>query len=380
MFAFCLLVGYSFAKPATELSFKDGAFKISGAGQPMVFRPGRTTTGNPKLTLFKGSGKWVVWDQRGLTIRAGNSSVSSFLPEISTTPKLFDHEQLLANSTLIKLGKRSKHPSGISGWELVDSNLYLLVRWEDQAKQPWLEALVRIDLDEPRPKAALVGKLEGLTIGPLDTSDRLTLRDGQLSALTIDSGTWGLATWDLAAGKAAFRKLGEGLASCTMAEGGRIVLFCERTSYGTHLVGRLDLASGNRKNLTEARGAVSFISLNPIVVRIDDATGTSLRTTDTGAELRLPKGLGISNTPKGILTWAPEGQPVRASLFSPKSWTALAVWRLEPQPAEAEPAKPRPLSEPSRSRLKPSKKPAAKAVRSRKQPKRSSKLATHRRR
>lgn len=322
-----IFLGTAIGNAGPDLSYKDGVFRISGAGNPAVVRP--FAPHSTKVTLYHSGDQWVVWDERGLTLRSGKSSTSTWMEDFSVTPKLFERDQILANAALIKTGVRSKRASCIIGQELRGAELFLIARWEDRSHKPWLDALIKIDLQGGLSKPILVGKFSGLAPNSERPTDWLSIDDSGLVCLVMSENSWGISTFDLSRQAASFRELGTGLINCVLSEGGRVALVTERTAYGTTMVARVDLKSGARRNLTEARGKVTVISQSPIVVRIDDSQGTSLRTTDTGAEMRLQKGLGIASTEQGMLLWAPEETPVRASLFSPKSWTALATWKLE---------------------------------------------------
>lgn len=325
---FAAFLGLSLVGQSVTLSYREGAFLISGSETLRV--PIAITSPSRAQTLFHDKDQWIVWDRRGLTIRKGAALYSTKMIEYPVSPKVLNRDSILHNAAMISSGERRREASGIAGWQRIGSDFFLLARWENSRGIPWLEVLVKIPMSEARPKPTFVGKLSGLSLGPLDGTDRLRFADGLLKAFVKRDPQWGLSTFDLTGNAPQFHPLGENLVSPPIAIGEE-VLAIERTSYGSLLLSKLHPQTSTKMLLTEARGRITILSLKGPIIRIDLPQVIAIRSIDTGAELRLPKGLAMLATTRGLLVWAPITRPERATLFSTTNWTPIAAWKKTSQ-------------------------------------------------
>src|ERR1044072_4298054 len=98
---------------------RDGAFNESA--------PLRLTPTTPKLsTVFRKNNTYAVWDERGLTVRVGDSVRSSKLPSIVLSPKGFTRDEILFTNREIKAGRRSVDVAALSGAVRVANKVYFL--------------------------------------------------------------------------------------------------------------------------------------------------------------------------------------------------------------------------------------------------------------
>jgi len=199
------------------------------------------------FTSFRRNDRYAVWDERGLSVRAGKWSYSTHLAEIPVSPKLFEKDEILENVALIKGGKRFRSATALSGAIRVGKEVFMLVRWDDADKNPWLEALFRVDLNESKPKPMLLGRFAGLSQARSTIEDRLFVRGGKLSVVAAQKAVWGLAQYS-SRSSFEFHPMGDVLIDYTPISG-RLGMFAEKTGYGTTVIGRVDWGTGVRRNV-----------------------------------------------------------------------------------------------------------------------------------
>jgi len=290
---------------------------------------------------------FAVWDSRGISVRHGSFAYSSKLPEVALTPKLFTKEEIIANRDAIAKGDLAKEASALSGSRRIGDEVFFLVRWDDKAGKPWLEALVKVNLGLAKPKPELVGRFEGMTPGGVAVDDQLMVAPAGpqgtpvLSALVRKTdATWGLATYDRLEKVFAFKSFGSGLLKAFPISS-RLVLAMEATDYGKVRVARVDLTTGSRRELAELPGSPAFIDAEaPPLVKVPTNLGFALRNLETGVQLNLPDKPVVRRTQAGILVWQ-DGKPEGAALYSPERFLRLATaTKASTQPKPVEQAKP----------------------------------------
>ena len=310
------------AKPASKPKEQ---YTLAVQGDTFVVRDGATRTLVPRVPraekasdtlVFRRDRRWAVWDERGLTTRDGDWTVTDRLEAVPVSPKVGDKATILATLAAVKAGRRSRGASALSGARRVGTLVYLLPRWEDADGKPWLEALIVVDLGKPHPKPRLLGTFDGLSLARKPIDARLGLENGLLTVPVNGKDAWGVATYDPKRSRFAFRPRGVGLLA--LESDGRIV---ETTAYGTTLVGRV--AEGRTIPWMETRGPAEFVpGAGPILVR----SGDRLRNAVTGAETRLPAGAAVRRTKAGLLVFWPEKAPRSARLLEPDRLEERARW------------------------------------------------------
>ncbi|MFZ4506833.1 MAG: hypothetical protein ACOYON_03950 [Fimbriimonas sp.] len=272
--------------------------------------------------MYRRDQKFVVWDERGLTIRIKDKVLSTTLGYIPTHPKLFAREEILRTIDLLKSGERSRPAAGISGSVRVGGDVYFLVRWENAKKEPWLEALLRVNIGDDSLKPELVGKFGAASLGRQRIDDCLMVLDGRLGVVGRQSASWGLASYDLKEKAFDFATYGDTLQSFDQV--GKIGLFSETTAYGTQVAGQIQVVTGERKVFAEGHGLVRFLdakSQKPSIIVLQ-GDQTELRNSDNGASLLVPSGwtfVGIEGDK--VLGWNGASE---AKLWDPERWTVLA--------------------------------------------------------
>lgn len=329
------------AKPAPvktgppSLSFESGAFVVK-RGDLTESIPLSAKKVVPKFVAFRKDKNFAVWDGRGLTIRAGEQVKSYKLPELAVSPKLFERDEIRSNLKLFASGERSKNANALSGAKRIGNDVYFLARWEDKEKKPWLEALVRVDLEATDLKWHLVGKFEGLSLASQSIDDQPLLHNGFLAVIIRKGEEWGESFYSRNLNGFGFKKLGKGLTDFEPTKEGT-ALFVEKTSYGTSIGGEVDIEKQIRREMLEVRGTFKMLDGGRPVLAIDPPM---LRNAESGSEFTLPKDSGVKRCAAGVIVFTPEANPTSAVLYDPERWTPLARWKGKAAPAREETATP----------------------------------------
>ncbi len=319
-------------KPAPpQLDYRNEQFAILRDGKTVRVPLKRTAPAPKKAVLYRSENTFAVWDERGLTTRTGQRVLSSRLKEIATTPKIFTKEQILETTEKARAGTRSLEATSLSGSLRVGPYVYFMPRWEDRDGTPWLEALVRVDLREDRPKAQFLGRFEGLSLSREPLGEEIFGYQGKLYAVTRQpEGAWGRSAYDPASGTFSFAPVGhrlEGYIRVSPAVG----IYRERTTYGPMRVGRHYLQ--RRKDLFETHALIKGIDADTygpegaILVSLSENGKALLRNAETGAEMALPASSAYRASSAGVVVWAPWDRPRAAWLYDPARWEVLARWR-----------------------------------------------------
>lgn len=339
MVALGCLLGLLALQQPPALSYKNGVFTSVVAGKQEQISIKADDLSPKKIFMFQIGRRWLVWDDRGLTVRVGSKSTTTRLPEIAVTPKLFSRDEILDTVAKFKTKARNKEANAVSGIAQDGNTLYLLARWDETAsKAPWLEAVVKVDMSQPTPKPQLVGRFVGFTRsrGSL-IGNELRLMDGELIACTEMDEGWGFSVLNIDTAEANFTKIGRGVQAVSLQPSAKRILFIEKTSYGTRLGGVARIPGGERRELLETRDPFRFLSGPNLIAVVTTKEGIRVRSIETGSELALPSAVGLAPVSTGILVWVPKDKPVRAAIYDARRWSGISRWELNP-PKPAQPA------------------------------------------
>lgn len=269
---------------------------------------------------YRRNERWAVWDsKRGLTVRDGDKVSSSKLGDIAVSPRAFTRDEILKNLDLIQSKKRTKDSDSLSGSMRIGTKCYFVPRWTGKDGATWLEALVMVDLAEPTPKPKFLGRFKGFSSAYKPIDDKLFIVKDQLAIVAKQGDTWGLSSFDDSMTTFDFSPLGSNLIS--YFRGG---YFVEASSYGTNIVGQIDLATGVRKNLFETR--TKNVELNDgsalAVVRSRDTT--VIKNLRTGGQVTHSANAYVAPIDNYVLVWTKDSKTT-AWLYEPGRWTALAT-------------------------------------------------------
>ncbi|MCB8932181.1 MAG: hypothetical protein M9921_15185 [Fimbriimonadaceae bacterium] len=308
------------------------SFVLEQEGRTVSVPLSRKPAAEPKAVAYREGDAFAVWDvDRGLSIRKGKALVSSWLPELPRSKRLFSEEELAKNKKRLAAKEIEAGASALAGSVRIGSVAYFLVQWRDKNDEPWLEALVKVDLKDKKPIAELAGRFDGFSVARGRIGDELVGFEERLMVVAEQGEAWGIARFDPASHLFSFDIVGSRLAKSEPI-GSRTVVVQEKTSYGTVLLARVYLPNGTRRNLAEGRGSFALIDdQEPLIAKVRDARGVALRNLDSGAELRLPGSSRIDRSELGVIVSSPPQSPTAALLYDPVRWDRLALWTAGPQ-------------------------------------------------
>jgi hypothetical protein len=316
---------------APAIAFKNDAFTLKSGPKtesvPLRLEPQEPPAKwPPERLLFRKDAAYAVWDSRGLAVRQKDWVYLTKLAEVPTSPRIFSREEILETKARLERGERKLEASGLSGGYRDGNHVFLLARWDERDGKPWLEALFRVDLTEPKPKPKLLGKFAGLSLDLRPGRSRLFPRDGKPAIWMRGETEWGLGIFD--PGRTTFeaRRVGGELETAEIVEG-RIGWCIERTDHPSRIFSRWDTATLSKRELLETRGRVRLLGPGePWIAVVNEDGGAFLHNVETGARLRLPRDPGFRQTTFGVLVWTPANRPSSARLFEPSRFDELAAW------------------------------------------------------
>lgn len=317
-----------------KIDFKDGVFVVSGArGTEKVPIAGTKPVSGPldaKLTRFRyaSEGKTVWFDKNGIAYSQKGFRWRSTLRAVPTSGKVATKESNEELVRLLKEGQRKLDVSALSGWAVVDKQVYLLARWDDASKRPWLEALVSIDLSQKRPEPKLAAKWPGLSFATGVVDSALVTKDGALASLANGPENFGRAEFHIQSGETMFEPLGPRVSKARFVPGTQTVWTLTPTSYGTNLLGLVNVGANSLRTVAEVRGKMKGV-VNPAVAQYVGVDGPRWLNLHTGAETAGTMDSQAWGTSNGILVWSPSHDPKSADLFD-GSFRKLATWKWSP--------------------------------------------------
>lgn len=336
------------------LTFRDGQFDIAGPATSIKVpaQPPESISIFPadRLTLTY-SGRDITLDRSGIGVKAANGRVDfSRLPAVATSNRLFSLSEIASIRSEVAAGRRTEGFNAVSGYEYIGSTLYLLLRWEESDRKPWLEALVAYDMSQPTLQARLVGRVSGFSYANGTVDDRLENIGGDLAAVTQKDGEWGVARWSISQAAASWSSFGPAPATVRMQPGAPRAFGLKPTAYGTTVVTVAHLDTGQSFAAAEVRGSIKGI-LQPSYLDWKEGSQKVLRNLETGAELRPYWDSQAVHTSAGLLVWWPAVQPRRATLYDADTFRPLSTWVTQTPPPSARPAAVKPA--PAKAQAKP---------------------------
>lgn len=317
---------------APTLSRSGNAFVVSDGAQKISVPLERTGPKPATAVVFRKGDTFAVWDvDRGLSIRIGKQITSTWLSELPVSPRLFKEKDAQDNGEKIAQGSLKASAAALAGSARLGDATYFLVQWRDKAGEPWLEALIKVDLGDKKPIPELVGRFDGFSVARTPIGDELATHGDDLMIVARQGDTWGIARFHRRKRAFAFQVQGARLARSTNIAA-RTVVVEESMAYGSTLLARVYLPNGTRRNLLEVRGSIRLVdSLEPVLAQVTDNAGMALINLDTGAGMRLPGQSRIERTALGVIVAAPVDKPTSALLYDATRWDRLSLWSSGPQ-------------------------------------------------
>ncbi|MDI9636704.1 hypothetical protein QPK87_09795 [Kamptonema cortianum] len=313
------------------ITLQDGVFSVKGAdGEvevPIQTGGGAMNEAAGRLWLPV-AGRVVTFDHYGVGIRENNKLSTSTYPEIATTSKLFTKDEADEINRSVAREERTLDLAALSGWEKVGSKAYLLLRWEMKSGEPWLEALLELDLSTRTPIAKLLGRFEGFSYARGRVNDKLVHENGELLVLTRIGEDVRVCAYSIAKGEFRYESVGQGIGDLKLIEGSQFGLCIGKSPAGTVLVSLIDRKRAQIREAAEVRGTI-LGAYAPSLLHFFDGSSYHLRNLDSASELNVPKDCGIASAGDGVLIWTPKVRPMSAGLYSPSSFRLLARWSPE---------------------------------------------------
>lgn len=313
------------APARTSLAFSEGRFVIHAPHEkPLAVELDRREPEPTTHVNYRLNQTFVVWDERGLSIRTADGVTTTRFKEIPVSPRLRPRDEIRA--TLAH--QYSLEASALAGSKRFGKTVYLVVRWLDENDAPWLEALVSVDLSAESPRAQALAVLPGISFSSGTISDNLLLSPDGVRILIHEGPVWGVWSYSASGDSGSFKQLGDGVKYASAVSPAR-ACYMEKTTYGDFVAGTADLATGARSDCLETALPVRIVEPgNPPVVESDlDSGGREVTNLITGAGLRLASGLRYRRTPFGLLVWDGGRSPSRAWLYGFADWSPVAWWR-----------------------------------------------------
>lgn len=327
-----LLLGATTAQVAPSISYQNSVFQIREGQRQLEISLGDASLDRmfpaERITLSY-AGKEISFDAKGMHVKRGNTVFTSRLPAIVSSNKVFTADQIKANQALIKSGERQAEFTGLSGYQMVGSNLYLLLRWDDKKGTPWLETLVRMDMSADVPAAEYVGQFQGLSFAKGIVDDRLSDEAGMLTALVANSESWGLSRFDIAKGESDLLRFGPPVSTARFMQGNAAVAGLTATTYNSTLVTWVDLVSRTHFPVAEVKGSIKDL-IEPHYLRFVRGSEHWLLNLKTGAELRIEESAQERETDLGLLLWWPADAPKHAVIVDQDTFRPKAGWHAAP--------------------------------------------------
>jgi hypothetical protein len=310
-----------------QVTFSNGAFivkdgedsltvPLSAAEPPKPFKGDR-------LNLRLGE-TLITFDQRGLGIQYRGKGGFTTLAYMPTSPKIFSADEIRRNSELAASGERPARVSAVSGFEVVNDRLYLLLRWDEKDGGPWLETLVDVDTTGDAPKINLMGRFGGFSYTTGAVSDELYASDAKLFVLVRGVDGLGIGTCDTEKGTTAYKKIGPIVDE--VHRFGPLFYTVTNAPHGMKSVGVVNPVPERFRAVLETRGSVVPTSLGNALL-VEEGGRRALFSIASGAKLPVEPDAGFAQTPYGVLVWSPKAKPTRAHLRELSAWAIVAEWK-----------------------------------------------------
>jgi len=318
---------------APTVTLQAGAFRLQAGDKAhtVPIHP-KQLHGTLKGTfLWTENGVRVVFDKGGLRAGKVGALQKVSLRAFATSPRFQSAAQIRETASLIGKGVRSAEPSALSGYEVVGKGLVLLLRWEDRAGKPWLEALATLADGGSGMKATGLGRFDGIGFATGLVDDELFGEGGRLLAPTNFEGRFGIASTDERGGARRFRPLGDEVGGVAWRPGLPEAFVTRPVGEGNIGVSCVDTANGSWRSLLEYRGKIGNLLPEGWAKLVMDGKPWAANLW-TGARTPIAANANMEHTPFGLLVWAPSSDPKQAWLLD-ANVRQISAWR-SPPPAQ----------------------------------------------
>ncbi|MCW5936552.1 MAG: hypothetical protein KIT11_04515 [Fimbriimonadaceae bacterium] len=320
---------------SATVSFSDGKFIVSGsAGRvlvPLAVEPDPLVAGRSTDSVTLKNGQVTVsFSKQGLKLTGPGGTRSTTLKEVPVSGKISSRSSNSELMAKVKAGERRLEVTGLSGYELMGDDLYLVARWAGKDGKTWLETLLRVESSgSAAPTATLVGKLPGFTTGRGVVDDVVGSRFGRLVVPTNRDGKLGCA--EIAPdGNGPWTPLSAFVSRALPSADGTKVFGIVATGHKTFLVGFGSVNEANSYHTSAEISGTVMGFYDPHYLAYRNADKVNLVNLSTGATLELTPDSGFRYSSYGMLVWRPEKAPIFATLYD-GSFRPTAYWRKPAQ-------------------------------------------------
>lgn len=253
--------------------------------------------------------------------------------EIPTSPRLRSRADI--RDTI--QNHENRGASVLSGYQVFDQTAYLLVRWEEADGTPWLEALVKLKLDDADPRPQVLTVLPGLSFASTAVPNVLGRNGSTLVALLRKPNEpdqpWGRWDFHLDDSTQNFAQLGSHPKFAKVEANGS-ASFIDQTSDGGYRSGIIYPNGTTQRLVFESDYPISvpLLSRGKVLETTDDKGRNFLVSLATGSVSYLNPGTSVIATQAGILLVSKLENPDQAMLLDPDTLAVLAKW--EPKTPE----------------------------------------------
>lgn len=311
------------------LRYADSNFVISTSmnGPAKERIPLSSDSGNSLQSLeFRRDQVFVVWDDRGLTVRNGKISSSTHFKSVPTSPRLRTRDEILKTINDRQNQNLSFQASSLSGCVRAGNHVYGIVRWTKDSDKTWLECLFDVNLSSPKPVAHALSILPGTSFAQGFIDHVLFLNHGSIAAYIKMKNQWGKWDYNPSNGNSTFQPIGNRPVAINPYPNHEVG-FIEKSTIGTYYAGVFDPKQMSRVDVQEFDSKPQFLnSVWPPVVSVTQRGLPTLVNLEQGNALFLAKGCQAKEGQAGVIVWTGMSNPKKAWLFSVENWKPMAWW------------------------------------------------------
>lgn len=267
----------------------------------------------------------IVFDRRGLGVPMNGMLQFTKLPFVFRSDRVFPESQWEAVQQGIEAGEYKQDPAGLSGFAVHEGIPIFIVRFETGEDNPWFDVVVRLNIDTNPPRSEVLGKLRGTVFGSSLVRDRVVHTGDELKLLSRTTEGWGIETFNLRTRRSDFNRLGSHIEDGHIDPTARYGWTQTRTSYGTRVIGFIDVARGRHEEVSEIRGNLVHFEA-PYYLKYASGNEATIIDLSTGAKVPTSRESRLASVENGLLVYSPPNNPRHAILYRNGDFWIMARW------------------------------------------------------
>lgn len=316
------------AQSAPSLTFQNNTFIYRNADQITTVYledPLPNPEFQNEILYYESEVGTIVFDRRGLGVPINGLLQFTKLPFVFRSDRIFPESQRESILRGIESGDYKQDPAGLSGFAVHEGYPIFIVRFETGENAPWFDAVIRLDIDAKPPRSEVLGKLRGTALGGSAIRDRVVHSGDELKFVSRTNEGWGIETFNLRTLRSDFVRLGSNIDDGHIGPSARFGWTQTRTSYGTRVIGFIDVARARHEEVSEIRG--NLVHFEPPYY-LKYATGNEATIIDlsTGAKVPTSRESRMASIENGLLVYSPPNTPRHAILYRNGDFWIMARW------------------------------------------------------